>query len=166
MVKSTKTQKKSVIKKDEVIEEGINNKLIENFVSLQRIMTNLAVKLEDLSSQISKLLELFEISAKAIADKDFSLGDNNKINNQLSEKLDNLLEQNKIIAKGITLLHEKESQQNVPFSNQSFSNQYSSPYSQSTNIYPQANSPYKPKTISADTLGKQSLNQKFVRPLE
>ncbi|NMB66704.1 hypothetical protein GYA25_01435, partial [Candidatus Woesearchaeota archaeon] len=64
MVKTTKTQKKSVIKKDEVIEEGINNKLIENFVSLQRVMTNLAVKLEDLSSQISKLLELFEISAK------------------------------------------------------------------------------------------------------
>ncbi|NMB66696.1 hypothetical protein GYA25_01395 [Candidatus Woesearchaeota archaeon] len=161
MVKSTKLQKKSVIKKDDAIEEGINNKLIENFVSLQRVMTNLAVKLEDLSSQISKLLELFEISAKAIADKDFSLGDNNKINNQLSEKLDNLLEQNKIIAKGITLLHEKESQQNVPFSNP-----YSSPYSQSTNIYPQTNSPYKPKTISADTLGKQSLNQKFVRPLE
>jgi hypothetical protein len=166
MVKSTKIKKKSVIKKDDVIEEGINNKLIENFVSLQRVMTNLAVKLEDLSSQISKLLELFEISAKAIADKDFSLGDN-KINNQLSEKLDNLLEQNKIIAKGITLLHEKESQQpSIPFSNQLVSNQYSSPYSQSTNVYSQANSPYKPKTISTDALGKQSLNQRFVKPLE
>jgi len=155
MVKSTKSQKKRVVKKESEIEDTVNSKIIENFVSLQRVMTNLAVKLDDLSSQISKLLELFEISAKAIADKDFSLGNNNKINNQISERLDNLLEQNKVIAKGITLLHEKDSAPiSVPFQNQ-----FINPYSQPAN-------PYQPKTIPADMTGRQPLNQKFVRTLE
>ena len=77
--------------------------LIENFVSLQRVMTNLAVKFDNLSGQISKLLELFEISAKALAEKG-SLTDDKKI----IGKLDNLIEQNKVIARGIALIHEKE----------------------------------------------------------
>jgi len=39
--------------------------LIENFVKLQKVMTNQATKLENLTLQISKLLQLFEISAKS-----------------------------------------------------------------------------------------------------
>jgi hypothetical protein len=77
--------------------------LIENFVSLQKVMTNLAVKFDSLSGQISKLLELFELSAKTLAEKDFSQ------DKKLSEKLDNILDQNKIIAKGVSLLHERNS---------------------------------------------------------
>ncbi len=76
--------------------------LVENFVSLQRVMTNLVIKFDNLSNQISKLLELFEISAKTLAEKDIS-----KEDKKMMEKLDNLLEQNKIIAKGIVLLNEK-----------------------------------------------------------
>jgi len=79
--------------------------LIENFISLQHVMTNLAVKFDNLSSQISKLLELFEISAKTLAEKGYTTGESDK---KFAEKLDSLLEQNKIIAKGISLLHEKE----------------------------------------------------------
>ncbi len=76
--------------------------LVENFVSLQRVMTNLVIKFDNLSNQISKLLELFEISAKTLAEKDIS-----KEDKKMMEKLDNLLEQNKVIAKGIVLLNEK-----------------------------------------------------------
>jgi hypothetical protein len=83
--------------------------LVENFVSLQKVMTNLAVKFDSLSNQISKLLELFEISAKTLAEKG-SLAEENKEDKKVVEKLDNLLEQNKIIAKGIALLHEQEPQ--------------------------------------------------------
>ena len=43
--------------------------LIENFVSLQRVMTNLSEKFDGLSNNISKLLELFELSATALAKK-------------------------------------------------------------------------------------------------
>lgn len=74
--------------------------LIENFVSLQRVMTNLSVKFDDLTRQLTKLLELFEISAKTIAEKK-NFGDK-----EMSEKLNNLMEQNKTLAKGLTLLHE------------------------------------------------------------
>jgi hypothetical protein len=84
---------------------NINNALIENFVSLQKVLTNLAVKLDSLSDNITKLLELFEASAKSLAEKE--AGADNK---DIIKKLDNLLEQNKIIAKGLTLMSEREFQ--------------------------------------------------------
>ena len=34
--------------------------LVENFVALQKVMVNLSIKFDNLSGQISKLLELFE----------------------------------------------------------------------------------------------------------
>ena len=77
--------------------------LVENFVSLQKVMTNLALKFDSLSEQMSKLLELFEISAKALAEKGYPDEEDRK----MMEKLDSLLEHNKVIAKGIALLHEK-----------------------------------------------------------
>lgn len=82
---------------------NVEKALIENFISLQKVMTTMAVKFDSLSNQISKLLELFEISAKGLAEKGYSMEDR-----KVAEKLDSLLEQNKIIARGIALLHEKE----------------------------------------------------------
>jgi len=95
-----------LVKKNKDVEEI----LVENFVSLQKVMTNLAVKFDNLSTQISKLLELFEISAKTIAEKNPELVRGEK-NNEMVEKLDNLIEQNKVIARGLTLLHETNSPQ-------------------------------------------------------
>src|SRR3989338_6779944 len=43
--------------------------LLENFVSLQRVLTNLSIKFDSLSDNISKLLQLFEISAKGFIGK-------------------------------------------------------------------------------------------------
>lgn len=83
--------------------------LVENFVSLQRVMTNLSLKFDNLASQISKLLELFEISAKTLVNKDFSLEKGDKENKGVIAKLDNLIGQNKIIARGLTLMHEANS---------------------------------------------------------
>ena len=84
----------------------IEKVLVENFVSLQKVMTHLSVKFDNLTKQISKLLELFEISAKALAEKDFDLEKGGK-DKKITEKIDNLLEQNKTIARGLTLVHEK-----------------------------------------------------------
>ena len=87
-------------------ESTIEKVLVENFVSLQKVMTNLSIKFDNLTKQISKLLELFEISAKTLARKNFDLekgGEDKKV----IEKIDNLLEQNKTIAQGLTLIHEK-----------------------------------------------------------
>jgi len=84
--------------------------LIENFVSFQKIMTNLSVKFDNLATQISKLLELFEISAKVLAEKDYEIEKSNKENAKILEKVENVLEQNKTIARGLSLMHEKISE--------------------------------------------------------
>ncbi len=88
---------------------SIDKALIENFIALQKVMTNVSVKFDDLSGKISKLLEVFEISAKSLAEKDFK--DFIKVNDkEVLEKLDSLLEQNKIIAKGLIMIHDKTTQ--------------------------------------------------------
>ncbi len=86
-------------------EAKIEKVLVENFVSLQKVMTNLSIKFDNLANQISKLLELFEISAKALAEKDFNQR-GTKDDKKVIERLDNLADQNKVIARGLTLLHE------------------------------------------------------------
>lgn len=94
-------------------DEKLEKILVENFVSLQKVMVNLSVKFDALANQLSKLLNLFEISAKALAEKDFKRELENKDAKEIVKKVDNLLEQNKIIARGLTLLHEKP-EESVP----------------------------------------------------
>jgi len=84
--------------------QELNEMLIENFVSLQKVMTNLAVKFESLSDNISKLLQLFEISARSFADKPVVDLQKDK---EFLDKINTLLDQNKTIAKGLTLMEEK-----------------------------------------------------------
>lgn len=76
--------------------------LMENSVALQKVMVDLAEKFTNLSGQMSKLLGIFETSAKTLAEKDL------EDNQEVVQKLNALLDQNKILAKGITLLHETE----------------------------------------------------------
>ncbi len=84
--------------------------LLNNFVNLQKVLTNLSVKFDLLSDNISKLLQLFEISAKSFAEKysEKEKGEGEvKEDKQFLGKLDSLLDQNKTIAKGIMLMEEK-----------------------------------------------------------
>jgi len=84
--------------------------LIENFVALQRVLTNVSLKLDGVTTQISKLLNLFELSAKALAEKDFKLqkeGTQTPADPKMEKKLDTLIDQNKIIARGLTMIHER-----------------------------------------------------------
>lgn len=96
--------KRPVLPKSEVKLERV---LIENFVSLQKVMVNLSIKIDNLTNQLSKLLNLFEISAKVLAEKDFSLEKESKDSKKIINKIDNLFEQNKVIARGLTLMHER-----------------------------------------------------------
>lgn len=91
-------------------EINVEKALVENFIALQKVMTNLSGKFDNLSKKIEKLLELFEISAKAVVDKEFKSekkGEGKDLK-ELSEKLDKLLDQNKTIAKGIAYLYDDE----------------------------------------------------------
>jgi peroxiredoxin len=78
--------------------------LIENFVNLQKVLTNLTMKFDLLSDNISKLLQIFELSAKSFLRKyEEGMGEERDV----LKKLDILLDQNKTIAKGLTLIEEK-----------------------------------------------------------
>ena len=47
----------------------LEEQLIENFVKLQKVQTNLTLKFDELSENISKLLEIFELTAKSFLEK-------------------------------------------------------------------------------------------------
>src|SRR3989344_1090436 len=87
--------------------EHLNKALIENFTRLQKVMVNNAEKMEMLTNQISKLLQIFEISAKSFAERNFrpsGVGGDIQKEAEFLTKLNPLLDQNKTIAKGLSLL--------------------------------------------------------------
>lgn len=110
-VKKKSTRKKTTHKHKTTHprDEKLQHILVENFIALQKVMVNLSMKFENLSDKMAKLLDVFEISAKTMAEKDFELG-KDKSSEELKKKLDTLVNQNKVIARGLTLLHEGHSQ--------------------------------------------------------
>ena len=94
-----------VKKRGKASSTAINNTnkiLIDNFVQLQKVMTNLAERFDILSDNISHLLHLFEVSAKSFEQKQ-DLGKEK----EFLEKLDNISKQNRTIAKGLTLMEDR-----------------------------------------------------------
>lgn len=87
----------------------IENLLIDNFVGLQKAMTNLSSKFEALAEQNSKLLQIFELAAK-----NYLEGETEAQKKDIISKIDALMEQNKTIASGLILLQEQMSNQAVP----------------------------------------------------
>lgn len=88
--------------------DHLNRVLIENFIALQKVIIKNSERVDLLSGQISKLLEIFEISAKSFAEKNFKPVSANPADLQKEaeflSKLNTLLDQNKTIAKGLSLL--------------------------------------------------------------
>lgn len=112
-IQNKKPVKKKIQKKKTIISMKKETKsteqlLIENFVALQKVMANLSSRFDELSNKISSLLNLFEVSAQALAKRNFDLGNNNQ---ELIRKIDNIAQQNKIIARGVSLLHEDRAMQ-------------------------------------------------------
>ncbi|MBU2503696.1 MAG: hypothetical protein KJ879_01430 [Nanoarchaeota archaeon] len=113
----TKSVSRSVKKKTEKVKKMIsaerhsetNKALTANFIALQRVMVNLSDRFDKLSMQISKLLELFEISARSLARKDIESNSENKDTKKILEKLDNVSQQAGLIGKGLLLIHEMNS---------------------------------------------------------
>jgi len=90
--------------------------LLENFISLQKILTNLTIKIDETDKKLLKMLELFEFASKSYgqarmmpaggvpqAVQDARL-------KELANKIDILIEQNRDIAKGIILLEQVTSE--------------------------------------------------------
>jgi len=104
-------KKEVTIKHAPAHEDHVERKLADNFIALQKVMTNLAVKFDDLSRNIEKLLQLFEISARNFAEKYSESGSLNQkpgeSDQEFLKKLDSLLDQNKTISKGIMMMEER-----------------------------------------------------------
>lgn len=83
----------------------LEERLIDNLVQLQKVHTDLADKFHALSKQIESLVGLFELSARAFA-KQVNVPGAEK-DREFLDKIDRLLDQNKTIAKGLTLMEEK-----------------------------------------------------------
>ena len=74
-------------------------------VELQKLHVGLAEKFEKLSEQIAGLLALFETTARTFANTpDLKVAERDK---EFLEKINKLLDQNKVLAKGLTLMEEK-----------------------------------------------------------
>ncbi len=108
-VKNKKNSNKPTeVKYHSVKEIKVEKALIDNFVGLQKVMVNLSAKFDKLSDEMSKLLNLFEISAKAMAKKEFQSEKDPAIK-KIHDKLDNLSKQAGLIGKGLALIHEANS---------------------------------------------------------
>ncbi len=86
-------------------QESIEEAVLKNLISLQKINTDLAEKFDRLAKEISTLLGLFEVTAKNFS-KHIALGEYEK-DKEFLEKIDKLLDQNKTLAKGLTLMEER-----------------------------------------------------------
>jgi len=106
MVKRKSSKKKTEHSKAQVIK--LEKSLTENFVALQKVMTNMSEKFDKLTTQFSEILEIFENAAKALAKKDYSVEKSKKDDEEVLKKLSELSDQNKIIAKGLTLIHSSQ----------------------------------------------------------
>jgi len=98
----------------------INKALIDNFIGLQKVMVNLSNKFDNLSTQMSKLLEIFEISARSLAKKDIESKTGSDDTQKILEKLENLSEQAGLIGKGLVLIHEMGSEKEKGFENEGY----------------------------------------------
>lgn len=106
-IKKTRAPRKAV--SSQTVEIKMQPILVENFIALQKVIINLSTKFENLNQKLTKLLDLFELSAKTLAKKDFKFAQGN--NEEVVEKLNELTEQNKVLAKGLTMIHEDEQKQ-------------------------------------------------------
>ena len=73
---------------------------------MQKVQTDLSEKFSHLASEISNLLALFEVTARNFA-KNVPANDQFTKDKEFLDKIDKLLDQNKTLAKGLTLMEER-----------------------------------------------------------
>ena len=100
-------KKKKVARKSATVVR-VEKQLMENFVSLQKVLTHLSGNFNTMNNRLSDFLDLFEDSAKAFV-KTSAPAANAEDNwqKEIINKIDNLFEQNKVLARGLTLIHDE-----------------------------------------------------------
>ena len=80
----------------------IEKTIIENLIGLQKVHADLAEKFSKLEKQMSGLLNLFEAAARSFSEHPAVQA--SEKDKEFLDKIDRLLDQNKTIAKGLTLI--------------------------------------------------------------
>ncbi len=80
--------------------------LIENSIALQKVLTNITLSMDDLSKDVKKMVDLFTDANKAFEQGKRPVMDKMEKTEMkiLQDKLNSLIEQNKVMANGIILL--------------------------------------------------------------
>ena len=94
-------KKESVSKPGRMTKAQKEDLLIENFVGLQKAMTHMSMKFENLSDNLSKLLEVLELSARNYLTKE---APKDSSSSELAKQVNYLIDQNKAIAEGLLLI--------------------------------------------------------------
>lgn len=74
-----------------------NKLLLDNFIGLQEALTNIGYETKELNKKLTAMLDLFETASRNFQE--------HPENRNLSSKIDELIEQNRIIAKSLLLMH-------------------------------------------------------------
>jgi hypothetical protein len=82
----------------------LEQQLAENLVALQKVNIHLAEKFDKMEKQLSELLQLFEMAARSLAKQPEN--QTSQKDKEFLNKIDRLLDQNKTIAKGLTLMED------------------------------------------------------------
>ncbi|MFC1686118.1 hypothetical protein ACFLZZ_03810 [Nanoarchaeota archaeon] len=98
MVKRGKKSKKSPAR-DKAL-----NLLIENNVALQKVLADVSLDIQGLTKEISNLLGTFKEASKTFGEEKAEEDIMKEEREELIPKLDELINQNKTIAKGLVLL--------------------------------------------------------------
>jgi len=137
----------------------VEKALIENFIGLQKVMVNLSSRFDELSTQISRLLNLFEVSAKAMAKKEFERSQDPDLKKVL-DRLDNLSRQAGLIGHGLALIHEvnEEKHERTALSQTHFEPQHSS-------VNPRLRNPnFKPTPPPSQSQGSMEMQPSIMKP--
>jgi len=78
--------------------------VIENNIALQKIVIDLASEMKKISREVSEMLDMFKEATKSISSEKTESEIKKSDMDELKNKIEELVEQNKIIAKGILLL--------------------------------------------------------------
>ncbi len=85
--------------------ESLEDQTLQSLIELQKVHVNLAEKFDKLTQQIQNLLALFELAARNFAKQPHMQA--TERDKEFLDKIDRLLDQNKVLAKGLTLMEEK-----------------------------------------------------------
>ncbi|MBU0977503.1 MAG: hypothetical protein KKD18_03740 [Nanoarchaeota archaeon] len=99
-------EKKHSKRKKTTFDREIEHAILKNMVELQKVQTDLSEKFAHLAKEISQLLALFEVTARNFA-KNMPESDQFTKDKEFLDKIDKLLDQNKTLAKGLSLMEER-----------------------------------------------------------